>query len=187
MIEEGRAGRPSRQNPSTGLSRISCRRKKRNRRRRRRDASDTTNGNGRPHHQQPNRRTQRNKARAKRRSKQERSKKIRILQQNMAGLKTRKTELLHRLSKLDIDIAVISECNFSVKKDDKTGKVTHVIPELSGWNVEATPRQVGRSVGSDSSGRGGVAILIKEGFNYQLSQPSQYQMAMLQLNLLVSD
>ena len=69
---------------------------------------------------------------------------------------------------MDIDIACIQECNFPIKRNKKTGEVTHEIPELSGYNIEATPRQVGRGAGSDSSGRGGVAILIKEGINYDV-------------------
>ena len=69
---------------------------------------------------------------------------------------------------MDIDIAVIQECNFSIKRNKKSGEVTHEIPEIRGYNIEATPRQVGRGAGSDSSGRGGVAILIREGINYEV-------------------
>ena len=86
----------------------------------------------------------------------------------MAGLKRRETELFNRLAKLDIDVAILQECNFPISKDKKTGKVTHKIPEFRGWNIEATPRQVGRAAGSDSSGRGGVGILIRDTINYEV-------------------
>ena len=109
-----------------------------------REESNSNDGNRQPeNHQKTRRNKKRGKRRAKLKCRKIRENHVRLLQQNIAGLKTRKTELLRRLHKLDIDVAVISECNFSVKKDRKTGKISHVIPELDGWNVEATPRQVG--------------------------------------------
>ena len=146
------------------------------RRRRRGNVPTATNNSTlddrRPHHRANNRNRARNKARARRRAKQNsannRANSIRILQQNVASLKKRETELLNRLSKMDIDLAVIQECNFPAKKDRRTGKISYEIPEIIGWNIVATPRQVGRCSESNSSGRGGVAILIKEGINYEI-------------------
>ena len=149
--------------------------KKTRRRRRRRDVSDAPDNSssqtGRSYHHVNNRTAKRNKARAKRRSKQQcvkqRASKLRIIQQNVAGLKKRETELLNRLVKMDADIAVLQECNFSIS-EDRNGKITHTIPEYRGWNVVATPRLVGRASGSNSAGRGGVAILIKDTINYEV-------------------
>ena len=126
-----------------------------------------TYNTGRPH-KQSHHKTARNKARAARRSKQQQANRLKVLQQNVAGLKKRETELLHRLAIMNIDVAVLQECNFSIKKDSRTGKVEHTIPEYAGWNIEASPRQVGRSAGSDSAGRGGVAILIRDTINYEV-------------------
>ena len=137
---------------------------KKKRRRGRRDVSNAPNDSS-SNSERSQRNAKRNKARAKRRSKQQRASKLRILQQNVASLKKRETELFNRMAKLDIDIAVLQECNC---KDKKTGKITHKIPEFRGWNIEATPRQVGRASGSESSGRGGVAILIRDHINYEV-------------------
>lgn len=140
---------------------------KKKRRRGRRDVSNAPNDSS-SNSERSQRNAKRNKARAKRRAKQQRASKLRILQQNVASLKKRETELFNRMAKLDIDIAVLQECNFPICKDKKTGKITHKIPEFRGWNIEATPRQVGRASGSDSSGRGGVAILIRDHINYEV-------------------
>ncbi len=40
---------------------------------------------------------------------------LRILQQNVAGLKTRKVELLKRLHDLNIDVCAVQEANFPIR------------------------------------------------------------------------
>ena len=113
------------------------------------------------------RKTKRNKARTSRRKANTAANSLKILQQNVAGLKTREVELFKRLERMNIDIAVIQECNFTVIEDNKTKKIIHEVPEYKGWNVVPSPRTTGRKEGSHSQGRGGVAILVREGINYE--------------------
>jgi len=88
------------------------------------------------------------------------------MQHNVAGLKTRLIETLKRLEKKKIDVVAIQECNFSIKKK-KDGQIEHVVPKMKGWNLEVTPRTVGRKKGTDSKGKGGVMWAVKEGVNYE--------------------
>ena len=148
------------------------------RNRRRRDASpiipqprpapDLTPERRRQLQPSPNRKARRNKARATRRKLTRSNNTIKIFQQNVAGLKTREVELFKRLERLKIDIAVIQECNFPVSTNNKTEAVSHTIPEYRGWNVVASPRTTGRRECTHSKGKGGVAILVKEGINYEI-------------------
>ena len=123
-----------------------------------------------PDPNQPAKKTARNRQRAARRKNRRQNtrhnRQLRILQQNIAGFKSRRVELLKRLSDLKVDVAAIQEANFSVKTVN--GKETHVIPEIRGWNVVAQERKTGRKTGSNSAGRGGVAWLIREGINYDI-------------------
>ena len=123
-----------------------------------------------PDPNQPTKKTARNRQRAARRKNRRQNtrhnRQLRILQQNIAGFKSRRVELLKRLSDLKVDVAAIQEANFSVKTVN--GKETHVIPEIRGWNVVAQERKTGRKTGSNSAGRGGVAWLIREGINYDI-------------------
>ena len=91
---------------------------------------------------------------------------MKILQHNVAGLKTRMVETLKRAHRLKVDAMAIQECNFSVKRLPGD-KIDHVIPKMKGFNVEAAPRKRGRKNGTDSKSKGGVAWAIKEGINYQ--------------------
>jgi len=86
----------------------------------------------------------------------------------VAGLKSRETELFRRLETMKADIAVIQECNFPVQEDRVSKKIKHIIPEFKGWNVVPAPRTRGREEGSHSKGKGGVAILVREGINYEI-------------------
>ena len=91
---------------------------------------------------------------------------MKILQHNVAGLKTRMVETLKRAHRLKVDVMAIQECNFSVKRLPGD-KIDHEIPKMKGFNVEAAPRKRGRKTGTDSKSKGGVAWAIKEGINYQ--------------------
>ena len=103
--------------------------------------------------------------RKRKRSGQERhNQQLRILQQNVAGLKTRKVELLKRLHDLKVDVCAIQEANFPIRKVN--GELVHEIPVFKGWNIVAEGRKTGRKAGSHGQGRGGVAWLIREGVNY---------------------
>ena len=81
---------------------------------------------------------------------------LNILQKNVAGLKTRKVELLKRLDELKVDVAAIQEVNY---------QDTSKIPEIRGWNIVAQSRKTGKS-GDSNAGRGGVSLLIREGVDY---------------------
>ena len=123
-----------------------------------------------PSPDQTTKKTARNRRRAARRRDRRQHtrhhRQLRILQQNIAGFRTRKVELLKRMSDLKVDVVAIQEANFPVKMVN--GKETHIIPEIRGWNVVAQERKTGRKTGTNSAGRGGVAWLIKEGINYDI-------------------
>lgn len=84
---------------------------------------------------------------------------LKILQQNIAGFKTRKVELLKRLSDLKVDVAALQEVNFAGETD---------IPTIPGWNIETYIRKTGRKKADDNQGRGGVAVMVREGLDYKV-------------------
>ena len=129
-------------------------------------AADEPTGKSTAHNNTRNKK--RNSARARRRAATRSANSLKIIQQNVAGLKSRETELFKRLEFMKVDVAVIQECNFTVTEDSVSKKIHHNIPEFRGWNVVASPRTRGRQEGSHSKGKGGVAILLREGINYEV-------------------
>ena len=89
---------------------------------------------------------------------------LRILQQNIAGWRTRELEILKRLADLKIDVAAIQEANFPIRRFGR--ELCHEIPVIKGWHIIAQERKTGKRTGSDSAGRGGVAWLVREGVHY---------------------
>ena len=56
---------------------------------------------------------------------------MKILQHNVAGLKTRMVETLKKAHRLKVDAMAIKECNFSVKRLPGD-KIDHEIPKMNG-------------------------------------------------------
>ena len=120
-----------------------------------------------PYPTKNNKNSRRAKGRTNKKRYTRHNKQLRILlQQNIAGFRTRKVELLKRLSDLKIDAAAIQEVNFPVRT--VKGQTVHEIPAVKGWNIIAQERKTGRKIGTNSLGRGGVAWMIREGINYQI-------------------
>ena len=87
---------------------------------------------------------------------------LRVLQQNVAGFRTRKVELTKRLEKLKCDVVAVQEVNFPSSSDGQE------LLRIKGFNAEFKERETGRKAGTDSQGRGGVAWLIREGISYEV-------------------